>query len=246
MEISDLIIGQAFCCLWNEKRLMGFFALITLLAVLAGVLLLWRALSNLPPGEKKMFKDLEELRMEMQDWIGGRELVPLKREEMDAFSLNQVEQSFKKRSGKKGRGIFTTIYHEPVMAYSFREYSGNSGQGLLFVQTAEKSYSFVKGKSGVRIAAGNTELGTLKADGILYSAKNGKPLARLGQSANQLLPVVSEERELGSITLPGAGNAVDKGLSERAFQFVPDNLSEEERDVFLSLAALELVKQARG
>ncbi|MEQ8707088.1 MAG: hypothetical protein RIC19_24360 [Phaeodactylibacter sp.] len=214
--------------------------MITLLVVLTGAVLLARGLKNFMPGDKRLFQDLQQLKESMQEW--KPELVPISSEELDTFSFNQEQRSVRKRFGKTAKGVFTTIYHEPILAYAYKEYSGPGHKAVLFAETREKSYSFIKDKKGVRIAAGQRQLGTLKEDGKLYSPKGGKAIATLGQSANQLLPVRTADRELGSLVdKPAAQN---DELGQRAFQFVPNDLAEEEKDVFLALATLELVHRS--
>lgn len=216
---------------------MGLFALITLLVALTGAVLLARGLKNFMPGDKRLFQDMQQLKEDMQGW--KPELVPVSSDELDAFSFNQVQRSVRKRFGKTAKGVFTTIYHEPVLAYTYKEYSGPGQKAILYAETGEKSYSYIKDKNGVRIAAGQRQLGTLKEDGTLYSPKGNKPVAMLGQPANRLLPVRTADRELGSLVDPP--EATDDALGQRAFQFVPNDLAEEEKDVFLALATLELV-----
>lgn len=219
---------------------MGLFALITLLVVLIGTVLLARGLKNFMPGDKRLFQDLQQLKEEMKEW--KPDLVPISSEELDAFSFDQVQRSVRKRFGKTAKGAFTTIYHEPILAYSYKEYSGPRHKAILYAETKDKSYSFIKDKKGVRIAAGQRQLGILKEDGTLYSAKGGNAIATIGQPANRLLPVSTADRELGSLVDVPAD--ADEALGQRAFQFVPDDLAEQEKDVFLALATLELVHRS--
>lgn len=219
---------------------MGLFALITLLVVLTGTVLLARGLKNFMPGDKRLFRDLQQLKEDMQEW--RPDLAPITSEELDSFSFDQVQRSVRKRFGKTAKGVFTTIYHEPVLAYSYKEYSGPGHKAALYAETKDKSYSFIKDKKGVRIAAGQQQLGILKEDGTLYSSKGGKAVAKIGQPADRLLPVRSADRELGSLVDMPEGK--DETLGQRAFQFVPDDLAEQEKDVFLALATLELVHRS--
>lgn len=219
---------------------MGLFALITFLVALVGAVLLARGLKNFMPGDKRLFQDLQQLKEEMKEW--KPDLVPISSEELDAFSFDQVQRSVRKRFGKTAKGAFTTIYHEPILAYAYKEYSGPGHKAVLYAETKDKSYSFIKDKKGVRIAAGQRQLGTLKEDGTLYSPKGGQAVATIGQSANRLLPVRTADRELGSLVDAPANTG--KSLGQRAFQFVPDDLAEQEKDVFLALATLELVHRS--
>lgn len=217
---------------------MNIFALITLLVTVAGIVLLSRVLKNFMPNDKRLFDDLKQLREETKEW--AHNLVPISSEELDSFSFDQAHQKVAKGFSKKARGVFTTIYHEPVLAYNYREYAGPKQRAILYVETHDQQYSFIKNAKGVRIAVGQREIGTLHKDGVLRSANGGKPLAKVGQDSNNLLPISVEKREIGSIAKLGP----QEKLGQRAFQFVPEDISQDEKDIFLSLAALELVNQS--
>ena len=136
---------------------MGLFALITFLTVLIGSVLLARSLKNFMPSDKRLYRDLEALRAGMKEWPS--ELVPISAEELDAFSLNQEERLVRRRFGTFARGIFTTIYHEPVLAYRYKGYTGPGQKAILYAKTHDKDYSYIKDKKGVRIAAGQCSEG---------------------------------------------------------------------------------------
>ena len=131
---------------------------------------------------------------------------------------------------------------EEIAAYSYKRYVSSKLNALLYVRTSEREFVYrFKGKE-VQIVVNGQPLGTIKENGVLYSARDGKLLARVNPETAGLLPVVTKERELGSITatLPSGKPA----LRTRAFEFVKDNLSDEEETLFLSIALMELVKRS--
>ncbi|HRF40188.1 MAG TPA: hypothetical protein PK198_15460, partial [Saprospiraceae bacterium] len=152
----------------------------------------------------------------------------------------------KKRAVLTAKGVFTTIYHEPVAAYSYRRYVSSKLNALLYVRTAEREFVYrFKGKE-VQIILNNQPLGTIKENGVLYSARDGSMLARLNAETAGLLPVVGKDRELGSISARNLPAAAKPGLNSRAFEFVNDNLNDQEETLFLSFALMELVKRSVG
>jgi hypothetical protein len=216
---------------------MPLFALITALIVAFGAFMLFRRLSNYNPGKKRLLKDLEQMKQEMDGWV--EELVPLTNEELDAFSFNQEKRWSKK---KRTRGVFTTIYHEPVLAYSYQGYNGPGNPAVLYARTHHEDFAYIKGKEGVRIAVGGRELGTLKEDGTLVAAQGQKTIAEVSQAEGELLPVLVNKREVASVSK--LNTAEGERLGQRAFQFVKGDMSQEEKDIFLSLAVLEVVNQS--
>ncbi len=69
-------------------------------------------------------------------------------------------------------------------------------------------------------------------------------LARINSETAGLLPVVSKDRELGSISARNLPAASKPGLQSRAFEFVNDNLNDQEETLFMSIALMELVKRS--
>lgn len=216
---------------------MPLFALITALIVAFGIFLLVRSLSDFRPSRKRMLKDLEHTKQEMDEWVG--ELVPLTEEELDTFSFNQEKRWSRKR---QTRGVFTTIYHEPVLAYSYRAYRGPGNPAVLYARTQHEDFAYLKGKEGVRIAVGGRELGTLQEDGTLLAAKGRKAIAEVSRAEGELLPVLVNKREVASVAKLNPQES--SRLGQRAFQFVKDDMNQEEKDIFLSLAVLEVVNQS--
>lgn len=219
---------------------MYFFLLPVLIGVV-GILLLLRLVSDFQPGERKLKADLQKMRAETQQLAG--ELTPVSKEELDLFATEQVHRVLKKRAVLTAKGVFTTIYHEPVGAYSYKRYVSTKLNALLYVRTAEREYVYRFRDQEVQIIVDGKPLGTVKPNRVLYSAQDGRMIARMNNEAAGLLPVVAVDRELGSITTKPAQTG-KSALHTRAFAFVKDNMSEEEETLFLSLAFMELVSRS--
>ena len=89
-----------------------FFSLISI----AAITLLFYLVSNFQPGSNKITKDLKQMKAEVDKWVS--DLVPFKQEELEQLSLNQINQVRKKGLTTTAKGVFTTIYHEPVFLYA--------------------------------------------------------------------------------------------------------------------------------
>jgi hypothetical protein len=219
---------------------MYFFLLPVLIGVV-GLLVLLRLVSDFRPGEKKLKADLRKMRAETLQLAA--ELTPVSKEELDLFATEQVHRVFRKRAVITAKGVFTTIYHEPVAAYSYKRYVSTKLNALLFVRTAEREYVYRFHDKEVQIIISGKPLGTVKSDSVLYSAQDGRMIGGLRKEVAGLLPVVALDRELGSIASKPSQQG-KSGLNSRAFAFVKDNMNEEEETLFLSLAFMELVKRS--
>ncbi|MCO6480060.1 MAG: hypothetical protein J5I94_25705 [Phaeodactylibacter sp.] len=219
---------------------MALFALFTLLLAAVGVFLLVRIFSSFAPGNRKLQQDLDQMKEDMDKWAG--DLVPLTREEVELFSFNQEKHIMRKGFGKKAKGIFTSIYHEPVMAYSYKEYMGPGKNALLYVRTGGQEFVYRISKKGIEVLIDREKVGTLKEDGILYNKQGGRMLAQINRDAGEFLPVLISGREVANVARLKKNESAK--LGQRAFEFVRKDMSKEEKDVFLSLAVLEVIEQS--
>ncbi|MCO6491621.1 MAG: hypothetical protein J5I98_24610 [Phaeodactylibacter sp.] len=219
---------------------MALFALFTLLLAAAGVILLVRIFSNFAPGNRRLQQDLDKMKEDMDKWAG--DLVPLTREEVELFSFNQEKHVMRKGFGKTAKGIFTSIYHEPVLAYSYKEYLGPGKNALLYVRTGAQEFVYRISKKGIEVLVDRERVGVLREDGALYNKKGNRMLARINRDAGEFLPVLVNNREVANVARMNKGDS--SKLGQRAFEFVKDDMSKEEKDVFLSLAVLEVIEQS--
>lgn len=216
---------------------------LTILSVvlLVAVMLLFRMwASNRMPGKKQRARAVRELKEEMDAW--SAELVPLNKEELDLFSLAQDKQVVKTGAGATAKGTFTTIFHEPVVSYSYRRYLGKQVNELLYARTAEHDYVYWTENGKTSLEIDDQAVGTISG-GALLGARTGKPIAKIaGEARQNYLPISVGNREVGAITTDPA--AKSDPLSQRAFEFIPEDLNDKEEQLLMSLATLELVRRS--
>jgi len=215
--------------------------LIISVALLVAVMVFFKMWSaNRMPSKKQRGRAMREMKEEMDNW--SADLVPLNKEELDLFSLAQDKQVVKTGAGASAKGTFTTIFHEPVVSYSYRRYLGKQVNELLYARTAEHDYVYWTENGKTSLEIDSQPVGTIDK-GVLFGSKTGKQIASIGTIAREnYLPVSVGNREVGAITtLPLAKN---DALSQRAFQFIPEDLNEKEELLLTSLATLELVRRS--
>jgi len=217
---------------------MIYLAALTALVAAGGVGLLSVILKNRWPGKNKISKALEALKKETKAIAG--ELVPIGKEELEDFSSRQTNRSFKKGMVISARGAFTTIFHEPLMAYNYKKYIGGGPwqNALLYIVTDNHEFTYWLQKSGTEIFIDGNRVGTFKNDNVLYGAKRKKPLAYIGRPKNELTPIYVYDKEMGSMT---SKTTLGKDLGARAFQFLKEQFTREEKLLFLAIAGLLLV-----
>ncbi|WP_116125652.1 hypothetical protein [Lewinella sp. IMCC34183] len=197
---------------------------------------------NRMPSKKKRGRVLWEIQEDMNTW--SNDLVKMNREELDLFSLTQDKQVVKRGTGTTAKGTFTTIFHEPVVSYSYRRYLGKQVNELLYARTAEHDYVYWTEKGKTSLEIDGQPVGTI-TNNTLLGARSGKELARIENTAREnYLPVSVGNREVGALsTLP---TTTGDPLSQRAFEFIPDDLNDKEEQLLISLTVRELVGRSVG
>ena len=218
---------------------MMFLLALSIIVTLLSFFLITKILANFQPGDKRVEKDIQKMKEEMEAYAG--DLVPISKEELELFSMSQVKQLLKKGITTKASGVFTTIYDEPIVAYTYKKYVSPGVNAVLYARTSNHEIVYRIRNQGIQIAIDNEIVGNFKDDGVLYGMKSNLQLAKISQDQPEFLPVSVNNREVGSVTKALPAKA--KSLSQRAFEFVKKDMSKEEEAVFLSLAILELVQR---
>ena len=195
---------------------------------------------NRMPAKKQRARVVREMKAEMDTW--SADLVKMNKEELDLFSLSQDKQVIKKGTGTTAKGTFTTIFHEPVVSYSYRRYLGKKVNELLYARTADHDYVYWTENGNTTLEIDEQPVGKI-TNNVLLGQRTGKELARIETTPREnYLPVSVGKREVGALTnLPAKA---DDPLSQRAFEFIPDDLNDKEEQLLMSLAMRELVKRS--
>ncbi|MEM0993910.1 MAG: hypothetical protein AAF847_08120 [Bacteroidota bacterium] len=217
-------------------------ALLLLLFVFAGLLfagigikLLRNLFLNWNPSDSKIQEDIRQMRAEIEPFAA--DLVPLDSKELELFSLNQLNQTLSKSMTTTAKGVYTSIYQEPLVAYSYKKYFGENA--LLYARTATREIVYRISKKGIKVAINQNYYGTIK-QGVLYGRDTKKALAQVNARTPELmLPVIVGEKEVGLLNAPNVADTPQP----RAFRYVSNELNEAEEQAFLTLAILELVQK---
>lgn len=218
---------------------MIVLTILTVLVAMIGVFMLLTVMNNFQPNERRMQQEVKKMWEDMSKWMG--DLVPIDKEELALLSFSQIKQLRRKGLPSTAKGIFTTIYNEPIIAYSYKEFLGKGKHAILYARSAKHEFAYWIRPKEIRIVIDGALVGNLK-DGTLLSPRSGKPIAQLSAPKNALSPVVVNNREVGSISQIQAPGK-NKNLGQRALEFVKDDITPEEETLLLSMAVLEMVKR---
>jgi len=215
-----------------------FFLLILILTgivIVSAVFFLAQLIKNFQPGKSRIEEDVRKMKSVMQLLIN--ELVPWKKEELDLLSFNQTNKKISNGIVKTGQGIITSIYHEPMIAWSYKRYLGSGDNAILYACTSHHEFVFRIQNNGTTVYIDQKEIGQLRDNGVLYSAKTDRLMARVNRSnANLTLPILVGDREVGTIK----SNTYAQQTNNRAFELLSE-MNDEEEAILLSFTILEMV-----
>ena len=195
------------------------------------------ALLNYSPGRGKIRTDLKKMKTEINPWVD--KLVPWSREELELLSSNAVHQKVKKGIITTAKGVYNSIYHEPLIAYSYKKYLSSRENTVLYARTSNHEFVYRTKKGKTELYIDNQKVGFINEKGLLYGSRRKQLLARINQDEHTLdLPIIIGNKEVGTLIKPSKD-----AVNPRAFQFV-GKMDKNEEAVFLSLAVLELVKNS--
>lgn len=218
--------------------------LIFFLAILIGgifatgtLYFIYFVLIHFQPAKGKIRSDLKKMKNEITPFIN--ELIPWNKEELELLSSNQIKQKISRGIITTAEGVFNSIYHEPLIAYSYKKYISSKKDEVIYARTSNHEFVYRTKKDSTELFIDNQKVGTINNQGLLYGGRKKRLLASINKNENELeLPIFIGDKERGTLMKPESGS-----VNPRAFQFVGE-MKENEEAVFLSLAVLELVKDS--
>ena len=214
-----------------------FFIIVT--AVTIGLMyLIFQLLVNIHPSKDRIMIDLQKMQAEIIPWID--ELIPWKKEELELLSLHQVRKTIKKGIVTTVKGVFTSIYDEPMIAYTYRQYRSTKKNAMLYARTAHRKFVYRMEGEETIISIDNQIIGTINANGQLIAGNGRQLLGQIQRSVDELtLPVLINGKEVAGLV---RSNQANPSVNTRAFEFTT-NMEKKEEALMLSLAILEMAKK---
>ncbi len=211
--------------------------LFTAILVVVGVYMISRFLKNFQPGKSRVAEDLRKMKAEIQLFIN--DLVPWDKEELDLLSFNQINKKLGKGLVKTGQGVVTSIYHEPMIAWTYKRYAGGGNNAVLYAATSHHEFVFRIRNNGTTVMIDNEEIGQLRENGLLYSAQTNRLLARINREHSHLtLPIIIGDKEIATLKSPD----YRKETNSRAFELI-NEMNDDEEAILLAYTILETVTE---
>jgi len=178
---------------------------------------------------------LERLRARLSKRTATTRLVPWDGEMAALLSLNRTDVKKPGWFDSISEGVFTTIYHEPVLAY-VGQLSGKNG--VLLARTSDREFIFrMKGKE-TEIWVNNQPFGVLVDSTLLAAGRSSCLLARIeAEPAESQFPVLLADNK----TAAAISNPAKTSMPNPRALSLLRSLSPEEENTVLALAVLKMV-----
>jgi hypothetical protein len=222
---------------------MRIFSLLLMLLFFAGafitgiIYLISKAISGISfnPQSNAWKSMLERLRRQVQNQVAGK-LVPWDQEIMSLLSFNR---SVVKKPGffdSTAEGIYTTIFHEPVLAYATQQSGDNS---VTVARTSDREFIFRKKAKETEIWINGQPFAVFTGDALIAAGRTNRVLAQLHRQDQDVLqlPVMIGDKEVASLSSPGRSTSPNP----RALTLLRE-LNPEEENAVLALAVMRMTR----
>jgi len=216
--------------------MFGVIAAVAIASV-GGLYVMGNALKDFQPGSNKIRKDLDALIGEMQPALDG--LVPWTHKEMEMLSINITDAVYKNRMTKSGRGVLTSIYHEPMAVFAFKAYLSPKINEVYFVKTSHLEFFYRVRNKYVEVFLNGEKVGLIRDNSEIFDARGRTKLGFIDRTnLDDHIPVIVQGKELGRMLQIERADRVN----ERAFSFL-QKMEPSDQAVFLAITLFDLISK---
>jgi hypothetical protein len=196
-----------------------------------------RKFFNAPPSPRRIQADLRAMMDVTRQY--QQNIIPWEAErEMELLSLNREFKWVKGSFDKILRGVFFSIYNEPMLTYAFKSYVKEGHFALLYAATSSHQFVYHKQRERVEFFIDDQHVGHITKDWLLYSNR-GRLLGRRNRFSSESFTVIIWDKEVAHVRDASRPQRVNS----RAFE-VMTTLQEAEQLLLMAVAFLTMVDGA--
>lgn len=184
-------------------------------------------------------KEILELRSGIDDLRAL--IINWEESELELLSLNQVERTYSNRFANTVTGIINSIYHEHMIAFSYREFPGRKTRSLMYATSKKHEFFYIITASGVQIYVDEHFLGTMNSEGLIYGKNKRRLMARINDYERPVKPIIIGQKEVAAVLDP----ITHDKFNPRAFEYISSNISHPEFLITLALAIFTIVDKTK-
>ncbi len=184
-------------------------------------------------------KEILELRAGIENL--SEQLIKWDESEIELLSLNQVERNISKRFANTVSGIFDSIYHEHMVAYAYREFSGFAKRKALYATTKTHEFFYLIKDDSIQIYVDQFFLGYMNSQGLLYGKNKKRLIARINDIDKSIKPIIVGDKEIAALVDP-----IDNDkFNPRAFEYINSKISHPDFLITMAIVIYILVDKTK-
>jgi hypothetical protein len=198
-----------------------------------------RSIFRAPPSQRRIREDLRAMAAQTKAWRD--QVIPWEQEdEMELLSLNREFKWVKLSMGKMLKGVFKSIYQEPMMTYGYKVYLKEGRYALCYAATSTHQFIYQRQNARTDFFIDGDHAGYITKDWLLYSPGK-RLLGRRNRYSPGYYTVVIWDQEVAHLRDP---QRVDR-VNPRVFEIF-ERMGEKERLLLLAVTFLTMIEESHG
>jgi len=196
---------------------------------------LLRSIFNAAPTQRRVQQDIEEMKEETEEWRSG--LFPwIEANELELLSLNHASKWYKQSFGKALKGVFYSIYNEPMIVFGYKSYLRSGINTMIWATTKKHVFVYRGSKKKTVFFVDDEEVGYITRDGLMYGGSRNRLLGRCNSFSEEHDSIVIWDKEVAHLLKP-----VQKGrVNPRVFEIM-EKLGRKEKLLLIALGFLTIL-----
>lgn len=186
-------------------------------------------------GKARIKKEREKLIKELEPFRDR--LVPIEAEDLELISFTISEKKTYRSSS--GKGLFLSIYDEPMMAFAFNTFNHKKLQKLIMIETANHHILYMDKHKYTDCYFNNQLIGKITGNNLMYSPRK-RLLGRVHNSPDAAYSsIIFKDKEIAVFN----PIETDSKFNKRVFDIVKGKITKDEQLVLMTLGFYYLIHQ---
>jgi len=195
-----------------------------------------RSVVNAPPTQRRVQEDIEEMKEETEEWRSS--LFPwIKANELELLSLNHDSKWYKQSFGKALKGVFYSIYNEPMIVFGYKSYLRRGVNTVIWATTKKHVFVYRGGKKKTDFFIDGEAVGFITREGLMYGGSRNRLLGRCNVFSEEHDSIVIWDKEVAHLLKPEQKGRVNPRVFE-----VMEKLGAKEKLLLIALGFLTILQ----
>jgi len=195
-----------------------------------------RSVFNAAPTQRRVQEDIAQMREDTEDWRNG--LFPwVAADELELLSLNHESKWYKQSFGKALKGVYYSIYNEPMIVFGYKSYLRRGVNTVIWAATKEHVFVYRGSKKKTTFIIDGEAVGFITQEGLMYGGSRNRLLGRCNSFSEEHDSIVIWDKEVAHLLKPNQKGRVNPRVFE-----VMEKLGTKEKLLLIALGFLTILQ----